>query len=199
MTAKSGTPYIPDLLHAIADRYSFQKFPVSFEEIASETRIFQMGKWNNLQIDELGIYNDGVIAAAPSSTDVTNGIVDDLFNFVIGEYDFEITSRREFRHYESAIVIELPKNITNRFLGMYELSRNLTDFQVSYDLPDYKFETARLGSFVDATLHTGRIPLGFSLERRAGESFKDNRWYSSAPLKTEDHLTLLDNLEQSLS
>ena len=199
MHARAGTPFLPDLLRAIAERYSFQKSPTSYEEISSDTRLFQGGKWNNFQIDELGIYSDGVIAAAPSGTDVTTGIVDDLFEFITGEYGFEMTSQREFRHYESGIVIELPENITNRFKGLYALSQDLTNFQVAYDLPAYKFETARISSFVDPTVYNGKIPLGFNLERRAGESFEENRWYCSAPLKTEDHLELVTNLEKALA
>ena len=135
MHARAGTPFLLDLLRAVADRYSFQKYPLTFEESSSETRLFQGGKWGGFQIDELGIYGDGVIAAAPSGTDVTSGLVDDLFDFIGREYGFEMTSPREFRHYESAIVIELPENITNRFAGLYALSQELTEFQVSYDLP----------------------------------------------------------------
>lgn len=158
-----------------------------------------MGNWEGRQIDDLSIYSDGVIAAAPAGTDITSGIVDDLFRFVEQEYDFEMTSPQELRHYESALVVELPENIASRFTALYSLSQDLSEFQRSYGLGDHNFEFARIGSFVDPTRRTGRVPLGFNLERREGEPYSDNRWYCSAPLKTEDHLTALANFEAALS
>jgi hypothetical protein len=39
----------------------------------------------------------------------------------------------------------------------------------------------------------------FVFERRAGEAYSSNVYFSSAPLQTKDHLKLLDSLELLLS
>jgi len=199
MHVKTGTPFLPDVLRAIAERYSFQKFPVTFDEMAAESRIFHMGRWKKNQIDELGIYNDGIIAAAPARTDVAAEMIDDLFDFVEQEYGFEMSSTREFRYYESAVVIELAENITSKLAVFYNLTQSLADFQESYNLFESRFELSRFAASVDPTLQSGRSPMPFTLERRTAEPFVLNRWYSAAPLKTEDHLSVLADLERALS
>jgi len=38
----------------------------------------------------------------------------------------------------------------------------------------------------------------FLLERRAGASYQQNRYYSGAPMKTADHIRLLEIIEREL-
>ena len=40
--------------------------------------------------------------------------------------------------------------------------------------------------------------LDFTIERRSGRSFEDNRYFSSAPLRTSDHLVCLEQIEKLL-
>jgi hypothetical protein len=39
----------------------------------------------------------------------------------------------------------------------------------------------------------------FSIERRSGLPLAQNRWFCSAPLPTDEHLALLEQMEKDLS
>jgi len=42
-------------------------------------------------------------------------------------------------------------------------------------------------------------PMAFAFERRDGHPFDEALYFSSAPLKTQDHLNCLDDLEKMLA
>lgn len=167
--------------------------------MSAASKVFKMGAWNGLQIDELSLYNDGVIVAAPQKTHVVDGFIDDLYDYVQANLNYGVmTGQSEARHYESALVVELPQNVTSRLSALYELSEVLSDYQQAYGLPRYEFQPARLGLDVDAQKHVGKQPIPFLLERRQGEPFEANRWFSAAPLKSDDHVTAIAKLEKAL-
>ncbi len=58
---EEGQPYLPDLVDALVDRYSFLQSPGTMEEMQDEHSVFAMGKWRNTQIQELTAYSDGMI------------------------------------------------------------------------------------------------------------------------------------------
>ena len=72
-------------------------------------------------------------------------------------------------------------DFVSRFI--YSDSETVAPFSMTFDL--------------DPLASARRIP--FKLERRTGESFSENLYYSFGPLKTKDHLTVLKMIEESLS
>jgi hypothetical protein len=62
-----------------------------------------------------------------------------------------------------------------------------------------KFEPFGLTLAADHSLIPGLKPVNFRLERRGGLSFDTNYYLSQAPLRTPDHLKLLERLEKLVS
>lgn len=168
--------------------------------MTGDVRTFNMGLWNGYQIDDLSVYNDGVIVAAPSETSVIEGFLDDLYDFVKEQFGLEaIPGSEEVRLYESAVVVAFSTDIAARF-KLFEDTRNrMSKFYQSYGHSGQEFSAARIEFHHDPTLPSATKPIPFKLERRINEPFSANRWYSMAPLKTIDHLRVLTELDVELA
>lgn len=194
--SKEGQPFLPDLIKAISERYRFQKFPSSYEDLISESRTFQLGVWDKIQIEEMSVYNDGIIFYARAPTDFLENFCEDLLKFASNEFGMESIKTSERRHYESAIVAKLDPNVTKKFEFLDALNSDLAKFQNSYGLGSYAFAPASIESSVDVTAAAGKRPISFTLIRRVDVPFDEGVWFSAAPLKTRDHVSILERLEK---
>lgn len=198
MQAKAGQPFLPHLIAAIASRYNFQKFPVSVEELTGEVRGFRLGQWNGAQIDDLQVYNDGVIVAAPAETSVNEAFLDDLYGYVTDQFGMEpVYGSVEKRLYESAIIVELSTDMDAQLSAFSSVRQQLSDMVSGYGAENLDFSGTRIDFNVDYRLPLVRRPINFTLDRRVGEPYSANRWYAMAPLKTADHIKLLSKWDAS--
>jgi hypothetical protein len=54
-----------------------------------------------------------------------------------------------------------------------------------------------VGSTTDPTLIKAG-PAAFTIDRRAGKLFSENRYFSNAPLPKDEHIELIEELEKGL-
>jgi hypothetical protein len=176
-------------------QYSFLKFP-SAEELQKDAQTFAVGKFRDVQINELNVYSDGIIVSGRCDTKVLEAFLGDLFGWMKADYGYEQTTIIEPEmHFESNLVVRANKDLTaalsppKRVTSLIE--QTLTRFTDAQYLPtSTSFETDSVG------LKTRRRPYRFSFERRLGMPFAKNVFYSQAPLRTDDHLSLLAGLEE---
>lgn len=194
-----GQPFAPDAVAAIVRRYNFQKFPNTIDEFRGDTKTFSMGKWGDVQIDEFAAYNDGIIASATARTDVIADFLDDLYSFALKEFGLErVVVPKEARFFESSVVVQMDTAISEKLSFLKGLIRDLEAFMSQYGLGDFDFQPYALQAGVDMARYPGKRPSPFSLVRRVNIAFEENYWWSSAPLKTDDHLKVLENLESAM-
>lgn len=191
-----GQPFLPDVITSVAERYRFQKFPVGFDQLLADAKMFAMGVWNGIQIDELAVYNDGIIVGARAPTKFLDDLCSDLIELISSRFGLNMVPASEQRHYESAVVIRLDQSISKKLSFLDVINSDLAAFQENYGLGTHDFGFASIETGVDMTKGSGKRPLTFSIVRRANVSFEDCVWFSAAPLKTDDHVALLENLER---
>src|SRR5215216_629140 len=106
MRRPAGSAYLPDAAVKIADRYSFAK-PPSLDDLFKDVRAFRMGKFQDVQINELGVYNDGLIVSGRCDSDLLDAFISDLLSWAETELGLvqTITAKPE-RHYESNVVVQ---------------------------------------------------------------------------------------------
>jgi hypothetical protein len=180
--------------------YKFKKFP-PYTEIADLSKgvVFESGEF---KIDEnvpigvnLTFYNDGIVADCGSSTSDSDTFLKDIFHrfleiYKIPHYDSVIKKvvyvSEVFVSTEKSLDIINPKlNKISEFLSG-TVEQGTTSFQ--------------LGGVLFFPDQTYKIPPGpFRFERAIGFPFSENRYYSAAPLTTDKHLELLNELESILS
>ena len=184
---------------AVIERYRFQHFPPKVPELGTESTTLSIGKWQEVQIDELSAYNDGLIVSARVDSGVIDAFLDDVYDFVAREFGvIKVPIPGERRHYESSVVVEMDKRVPGKFDFLAGLYRDLADFRSAYGHGPSDYTFGEFEAQSEGAGEGGRRPMAFSLQRRINAPFDANYWFSSAPLKTADHLAVLENLETQL-
>jgi hypothetical protein len=98
----AGQIYLPDAITKLVERYSFVKAPNADQALPY---IFSVGKFQNTQINELGIYNDGLIISSASDTDFLEAFLNDLMSWSVQEFGL-VPSPTAETYYESGIVVK---------------------------------------------------------------------------------------------
>jgi len=157
---------------------------------------FQARKEVSVEISNLTIYNDGIVVDAASSTEDGDRVAEDLLTSAAREfalsYDAE-TVRRKLYLSELIARSDLSLEAINPSLNVFadQLSKACTDGL----RPQY-----RLGgiSFWSEPNDSGIHKL-FILERQAGKSLAEHRYFSQAQLQTAAHYSLLEALERAIA
>jgi hypothetical protein len=155
---------------------------------------FDAGAENPLLVD-FTIYNDGVIADTRASTDKSEAFFADLFRrfseiFKMPDYDLIIKKRV----YVSRLFVTTDKHLRLLNPRLTELSDYLSS---TVEDGTISFQVRGISIWPEPAPRIN--PLQFTLEPAAGVPFSQNRYFSAAPLRTEQHLELLQKLEHILS
>jgi hypothetical protein len=177
-------------------RYSFAKFP-KLEDLGADHQTFGVGKFKDFQIEELRIYNDGIIVGSRSNSAFIDEFIDDLFSWAEKELGMVpmITSKPE-KYYESSIVVKSRNDLT-KVMGLNaEICSGLNKKLASKYIAT-PFQPSGLVLNCEPFEQGGGKckPFRFLVERRIGFPFGENVFFSQAPLTTDDHLAFLGDLE----
>jgi hypothetical protein len=197
-----GQAYLPEAAAKLVQRYSFAKYP-TLDDLQKDTVIFGIGKFRDVQISELGIYNDGMIIAAHCNTNLLDEMVSDLFAWMEKEVGLvQIKSLSEEKHYESALLVKASADISSAFAPRREVADTVASFLRKGTGVDYQTSGGLVDcdpAVINRDPNRRRKPSRFSVERRLGRPFSENLFYCQAPLKTDDHFGLLSALEDLAS
>jgi hypothetical protein len=191
----TGQLYLPEAVAKLIQRYSFVKYPTA-EDLLKDIHPFGMGKFNDIQIDEMKIYPDGVIASSRSDSDLVDSFLRDLFDWAQKEFGFVqgITAKPE-RHYESYLIVKSKCDLALAQKPRHDITE---DFNKLWRKKYFDEAYLPAGFALDCDPHNfsgRRKPMAFDLARRIGVPFEENVFFSTAPLTTKDHLALLSRLE----
>lgn len=192
------------LVDAIAQRYQFKTVPTA-EQLSAGPANFHFGKMERdgrtIIVDQLLVtYVDvratSVGATTKTSTDDAAFFLADLSEFVRSEFQLD-TSRAYPDYFHSILEAVFEQGLT--FPDFRNLGEMITSLHTSYGFSAQPYELSSVNLYVDATIQTLPRALPFTFERRAGASFAENKYFSQAPLKTDDHRRVLLEIERSFS
>lgn len=194
-----GKAFFPDIAAALVKRFNFQVFPTKPEEFNEQTGIqFADGKFSEGTLDKIQIFTHGIVLDTRISTDVSAKVLHETLlwaKFEFGlEYDERMIKRRAFVSqvtFESALKL-------NRLNPILEKIGSAITAKATEGMGQpAKYETT--GIILNLDQSTSKLTPGMlTIERRAEVPFADNKYFSTAPLPTMHHLTLLDEFEKSL-
>ncbi len=206
----SGKDLTQDLFDFIKDAYGFVVAPdLNALLVASKSNqtgadnspaiVFERGHFQTreevfIEIAKLAIHNDGIVVDTPSSTADADRFAQDLLQSATREfslaYDDEETVRKRIYVSELIVHSELSWDAINPRLAAFAS-------RVSESLSEGTNPQFRIGGlqFWTAPNDAGKHRL-FTLERQAGKAFAEHRYFSQAPLQTDKHFKLLQELEQ---
>ena len=195
-----GSPRI-DGVHKLTDKYKFLKAPEFFQEVFPQNPLqpitFQAGK---ITIDkrEVGIVQiqfvqNMIVVDTQTSTDDSDWIVDDFISTANTEHPESITPTGP-AHYVSQIELSLEKP-PDLAPQLEDAAKTIDRFLAGYGETVPKF--ALWGTTLNIDGHELGVlaPAFFALERRVGFPFPAKVFFSQAPLRTKDHLAVLEKLD----
>jgi hypothetical protein len=192
----------PSVISQLAARYGFAQVPTitTQESMAKNGLRFGMGQFEidgiRFIVTDFVVYNDGIVAVA-EKTDWAEAFLEDVTSWVKKEFGFRDIFSGIRKLYLSTIIVDFDRPLS-RLLAGYELISELITSRAVTIMPDKKpMEFARLDFEIDRTTLVGQVALPkFILERRAGVSFAQERYLSSAPMHSADHVAVLGEIEK---
>lgn len=196
-----GKKLRPGLLTWLQNKYGFERIPSSTIDV-DETKalVFSRGVFKNKEVVEIQIelkaYEDGLIANSISSTRDTDAFLEDVLQS--SSKDYELIYRPEMirrKLYISEVNFRSDKYLSN-------LNRKLSEFAAKISAlipgdPKPPFELGGLHFWPSQTVPDYKI-LRFIIERKLNTLPSENKYFSSAPLPTDDHINMLNEFEEIL-
>jgi len=198
-----------ELATAVKQRYEFIKAPSDGTQL-NQPVDFQAGKfkWSDkvIGVEQFVVAYVGNKATSlgvstRESTDASEAFLEDLIAWASRQYNLDPKEVLP-RSYFSQVEFVLSRPLHERFAELRPISDGITEFVRGYGLeqcPLYEMTGLSLNyDFVKyEDLKPGPQP--FAVERRLGATFDENKYFSQAPLRTQDHRTILERLETILS
>ena len=185
--------FLPDLVKFIQERYKFVDFPQTVEQFTGDSFAFKLGHYNGSTIGELTLYNEAIFASAEVATDVLDTFITELIQSARSEFQMNIVQLELQNLYNSRIEVEVKSGFDNWLNTFKPISDQLASAASKAGIVStgYGLVGFSLGAEGPDVVKPGR----FLFERRAGNAFSDNVFFSEAPLSTLAHIELIERLE----
>jgi hypothetical protein len=195
---KHGKIRLADLVSPIVSRYDFKSYPAKLEDFDVEGKgiEFLSGRLGDIVIDQFKIYSGLIFVETLSSTEDSRKVILDMLQW--GKEDMGMT-------------------VDDRTIRQWAFVSHVTFFSEVSLLRDMSSPLGKLaektGRFVSdifgesLTYHPLNFVVGhdpaarkngiasFSIQQRANIPFRENKFFSEAPLPTDIHLRFLQELE----
>lgn len=200
-------PPSQEFVQTLRDTYQFQQFPVFLPNVQINTWYFMHGKY----VDERGSFGISQLIMSPKGdsvatahTDQSDVVLDHLINLMDTRFGYRLKQSRLKKIYWSNIVVEFEPGIEEALRQIAAIERIVTN-GANKGRP-FKIKSLTFGTSPTPTV--AMVPnqdvidftdaVDFSIERRADQPFEQNRYFSSAPMRTEDHKKALQDIEKAL-
>lgn len=191
------------LLEAVRDRYQFQVVPTNAQvlDAVNKKQPVQLGAGtfkssHGLVGVSLTYFADGLMAETRNSTGVGDELLTDLLDWLNSTY--QMTNHREMkvrRIYSNELYLTFDNNLS--FVNP-KLRGIAAKYGAKAEWPNSTNRLEVIGiSFGADPSSKSQLP-PFRIERDSNAAFEDARYFSIAPLQTEDHMELLRHMEDVL-
>lgn len=198
----SGRALAHGFFNTFTERYTFLKRPMTADEILDSHNkgvIFEAGKWGEIGIDKVVLFDWGIVIETSASTDACENVLQDMLNW--GAETFGTTSRPNLitqKNYVSEIVFSSELSLPAINPKIESLGTKITGLVGGYLGTSLPFQTAGITLAFDPSL-SKQIFTPFQITRLADTPFALKKYYSGAPLKTSDHLQVIEDFETVLT
>jgi hypothetical protein len=200
-----------EMIEFIAERYQFLAKPVippnvppsALQILPFQSGAFRIGDEKIVVVAIALIVNGDIVSAV--TTESADMILDDLTENLERVFGFRYSTATQRRIYQSNITVQFEGPLEARFEG---LSRIEAILNREIERPKLPFKIKRLAFGYGDVITTEQQSqpnldiierTDFIIERRAGAAYELNRYFCTAPLKTTEHIRVLELLERELS
>jgi hypothetical protein len=158
---------------------------------------FYHGLFGGTAIAKLSIFPDGISIDAKSNSGLLDQFLDDLLQWSRSELGISTVQTYRFgRLYQSDIVFHSDKDILVPFEGVAQMQSMLNKKFLETSKVDINWRPVGWSLGYDP-IDVGSVkPNPFHVARRVGTDYSLNHYFSTAPLRTSDHIELIEALER---
>ena len=197
MERPSGQPYLPHIAAQLAERYRFGGAPHSFADLGGSKVEFKHGLFEGSAIDILDVYNDGIIVSSRSDSDFIDKFTDDLSLWLKTTHGLSVIETHAVnKMYESTLLIESEQDILKPLNEFASIARMIESALRDSSGLEIHYENFGISLSADQSHNPFLKPVSFRFERKEGIEFSRNQFFTVAPLKTKQHVKVLEQLEQ---
>jgi hypothetical protein len=194
---------IDKLLEWLKSTYHFEKYPESPIPDENKGWVFSTGSFprgkdedgreKNIYVD-LTIFNDGLVATTRSSTKDTEDFLVKALTLAAAEFHLVFSPEMiRKKIYLSELEVRMAKSLNLLNPKLKTFADRISSLQGN--VPPISYECSTIVFQADPSVQQWR-PSQFQLERKLNVPISENRYYSAAPLHTEEHLELLKSFEE---
>jgi hypothetical protein len=193
--------YLPDLIRKISERYGFAIVPPNYETVMKEGAKYKEGRFltegRTIAIKEMGFFVDGVLAVT-WNTDDAEVVLNDLIVWAAQDFGFREPRTKLPRRFVSSVVVEFDVELSRAITAFDELQEGFASAIKENYRMDPEINASKISLSADPTKLRPQSTFEFTIERRTGRPFSENRYFSSATLPTPSHLDMLGAFERRL-
>lgn len=194
-----GRALIPDVTSALIERYGFNGYPQKYEDFDWQKGIsFDDGRWKDISIGRLALYNNGMLVDTSSSTDNSVAFLIDALTWAAES--FGLTYRPDMlnrKTYVSELIFRSETPLKNLNPALERLAAKLSESVSNIAGQEVSYDTVSLSLNFDLLLT--KSPLApFRIERLSEAQYTENKYYSIAPIPTDEHIQFLEDFEAAL-
>lgn len=193
-TGKKITPY---LFLWLQQTYGFEKIPSSATDTEENALVFSRGTFKTKEGVDIGVtlklYNDGVIAESVSSTQYTDYFINQVIRLSSEEFALAYNPTMiRYKLYLSEVHFHSNKKLIGLNPKLSKFALKITDclpegIKRSYEVSGMQFGPG------PAIPNLKLSP--FQVERKIDTLPEEGKYFSRAPIETENHLRLLEEFE----
>jgi hypothetical protein len=185
-----------DLVKAIVDKFNFIKFPIKLEDFDETKGVeFIGGKFGDTNVDKLTIFTNGLFLDTRKSTAESERILHEGLTWASSSLGLNYNAKMVKR---TGYLSNLNFYSDCPFLLRSHAISNLTERvheKVGRHLNDKTPWEPTIMTIGSETIPRKTTVAPFTIQRIADTPFSENKYYSEAPLQTEEHIELLESFE----
>lgn len=195
-----GLVIYPSLIEALVEKYNFDTYPSGDDELDETAGIeFENGNWNGTLISKVTIFGNGIVIDTRSSTKDSEAIFNEAMQWTsesvgLTYHPSMVTSKI----YVSELVVRTKVVLNNLNPALQSFGEQLSKSINSHTGLNVTNELGGLVFYFD-TSAIKAAPPPFRIERLGEVAYSENKYYSMAPIHTEEHLEFLEQLENILT
>lgn len=194
-----GRALEPELTQGLVERYKFWKYPQAADDFDIQKGIrYEGGQWNGVSVDLLMYASFGIVIDTRSSTADSERILEDALAWESERFNQPNPLSKIMRKtYVSELYFTTDVSLNALHPMLNPLSERLTLAGEQQLKRRNQYEVVSISLHVDTTTTTNP-PSALRIERMNEIPFEENKYYSVAPLSTEEHLQVLTDFEATL-
>jgi len=195
-----GKTHTMDFVKGMVERYGFQKFPTTIDEYRqpSTGAVFTLGKMGNIVIESYTVYPRGLVVDTRSSTDDSERVLKDITDWFCTLSGIQPPADGITRRfYLSQVNFRSQRSLDALNPNLHLLAARLTEIVSGHAKQHLDFQTTAINFQFDVTEGVS-YSLPLRIERLEGAQFSENKYFSAAPLKTDEHIHFLEEFETIL-